>query len=190
MGETVTLEAKAAEGWAFAGWEGTVTSTTTPLELKMAAGSAVKGVFKKLFKLTVSSDNGGTVEVTPLLSDYMDGTVVSLAAKPGAQKRFDHWEGGLTGSLNPATLTITGDSVVEALFRSSQRLIPAPTQNLSEGFRLILEGEIGQSYVIETSVGLGSWSSLAMILNETGTVEYLDKQASFLSRRFYRIRSE
>jgi hypothetical protein len=54
--------------------------------------------------------------------------------------------------------------------------------------RLTLSGSPGQIYSIETAPDLGSWTPLATITNQTGTVDFLDESASGAARRFYRAR--
>lgn len=68
------------------------------------------------YTLTVTIEGSGTVTKTPSLASYPAGTVVSLKAEPAANWKFDHWEGALSGSVNPATVTMDGNKTVKAVF--------------------------------------------------------------------------
>jgi hypothetical protein len=71
--------------------------------------------------LTVSStpEAGGTVNVSPVPNcndGYTSGTVVTLSAGANEGYIFANWSGDVTGSANPATLTMTADASVTANF--------------------------------------------------------------------------
>jgi hypothetical protein len=65
--------------------------------------------------LTVSTVGGGSVTLNNT-GPYNYGDVVLLTAVPSAGWNFTSWSGNLTGSTNPATLTITGNMFVTANF--------------------------------------------------------------------------
>jgi hypothetical protein len=67
------------------------------------------------FTLTVSTVGQGTVDLNST-GPYHYGDVVLLTAVPAAVWSFDHWTGDLSGSVNPATLTISGNMSVTATF--------------------------------------------------------------------------
>lgn len=48
--------------------------------------------------------------------DYSQDSLVTITATPAAGWYFDHWEGHLTGSTNPAELTMNGNKRVSAVF--------------------------------------------------------------------------
>jgi uncharacterized protein (AIM24 family) len=58
----------------------------------------------------------GTGSVSPAGGKYTIGTKLDLQATPAAGWRFDHWEGGLTGSENPVTVELLDDLTVSAVF--------------------------------------------------------------------------
>ncbi len=69
-----------------------------------------------VFTLTLALEGQGDVEPAPGEYTYTENDVVTLEATPADGWQFDHWEGALTGSTNPAGLTITNDSTVIAVF--------------------------------------------------------------------------
>jgi hypothetical protein len=60
-----------------------------------------------------------------------------------------------------------------------------------DGFtRLMLQGKARTVCVVEASEDLVHWRTVYMTMNETGTVEFIDRQAPQRSQRFYRVRSQ
>jgi hypothetical protein len=190
IGEEITLSAQAKTNWFFTGWSGSVTNASNPLILVVSTNTSVNAIFKQLFTLTATSSEGGVVEMTPMASNYVDGTIVTLLAKPNRYYRLEQWTGGVTGTNNPVAVAVTNNLEVLAVFAPSHRLGVGAEQDLTTGFWLLVDGEPGVAYVIETSSGLVAWTPLITITNSGGPVQYLDKQARSISRRFYRLRPE
>ncbi len=118
QGDVVTLEATPADGWLFDRWEGALTGATNPVDLTMTADATVTAVFTEIptFTLTVVAHGLGDVIPPVGYHTYTQGDIVTLEATPANGWLFDHWEGALTGSTNPAALTITNNSTVTAVF--------------------------------------------------------------------------
>ncbi|MBA4149357.1 MAG: family 10 glycosylhydrolase [Verrucomicrobia bacterium] len=85
--------------------------------------------------------------------------------------------GGVTSSA--ATLGLIPPS--EPVLHSIEIL---PNQSL----RFVMEGEPGYSYSIDVSTNLIQWTTLTNLLNESGSVEFIDPDSSNQARRFYRSR--
>ena len=66
--------------------------------------------------VTTSGSGTGTVELSPPGGSYEPGTTVTLTSVAAPGSFFDHWEGDLTGSDNPATILMDGDKSVVAHF--------------------------------------------------------------------------
>ena len=66
--------------------------------------------------LSVNTSGSGTVTLSPSGGVYDAGSVVSLAALPGAGFAFSGWSGDLSGSGSPASITMTSDKAVTATF--------------------------------------------------------------------------
>jgi uncharacterized repeat protein (TIGR02543 family) len=69
-----------------------------------------------VFTLSLSSQRSGSVAPEPPGGIYEPGTVVTLTALPASGYAFDGWSGDLTGTANPATITMDGDRSVAAAF--------------------------------------------------------------------------
>ena len=72
------------------------------------------------YTLTVNVTGQGSVALTPPGGSYPSGTTVQLAANAVNGWHFDHWEGALTGSANPASLLMNGNKTVTAVFVQNQ----------------------------------------------------------------------
>ncbi len=64
----------------------------------------------------ISGTGTGTIDRVPQKATYRFGEDVTLTATPTSGSTFQSWGGDLTGTANPATLEIFGDSTVSALF--------------------------------------------------------------------------
>ncbi len=117
-GSVVKLTAVPDTGWQFIRWEGDVTGSANPTNITMNGNKIVRAVFTELphYTLTVTVGGSGSVAKNPDQADYIQGAGVSLTATPATGWRFDHWENGLTGSTNPATVVMTANKTVKAVF--------------------------------------------------------------------------
>ena len=79
---------------------------------------------KYTLTVTVSPANRGSVTGNGIdcpgdcTHDYDENTDVQLTATPAAENKFLRWEGALTGTTNPDTLTMNADKQVAAYFGS------------------------------------------------------------------------
>jgi hypothetical protein len=116
-GDLVTLTAVADVGWQFDHWEGGLTGSSNPLTVTMDSDISVTAVFTLVeYIITVDITGSGTVSASPSQYSYHYGDVVTLTATPDTGSVFFGWQGDLTGSLNPATLTVDGNKTVTVLF--------------------------------------------------------------------------
>lgn len=67
--------------------------------------------------LTIQVSGSGTTDPAPGTRSYSIGTTVTIWALPAAGWKFDHWENGITGKLNPSSITLTfTNKTVKAVF--------------------------------------------------------------------------
>jgi len=120
----VLVEAVASAGYKFSHWEGDLTGTLNPLSVLMDTNKRTTAVFHALYSLAVNvapvymNEEWGWVTLEPPQppEGYLDATTVTLTAIPAEGYQFDHWSGAISGSQNPATMTITSHSKVTAHF--------------------------------------------------------------------------
>ena len=91
------------------------------------------------YTLTSSATNG-SIALNPPGGVYPTGTVVTVTATPNAGYTFSHWSGDLSGTNNPATLTMTGNKTVTANFtllpavRTALFVLSGTATNASDAF--------------------------------------------------------
>jgi uncharacterized repeat protein (TIGR02543 family) len=118
-GQVVTLTAEPVLGWSFAGWSGDL-GTDITATVTITGNTTVTATFTQdEYTLTVNTVGEGSVAVDPTPGPYHYGDVVTLTATADDGWKFSDWSGALSGSNNPATLTITGNEVVTATFTES-----------------------------------------------------------------------
>ena len=116
--ETVELTALPDSGWVFTGWSGDMTGSDNPDTLTVTANMSVTATFDPdtIYTIAVTTVGNGTVTLDPDSASYDLSEPVELTALPDSGWVFTGWSGDLTGSLNPDTLTVTGDMAVTAHF--------------------------------------------------------------------------
>jgi hypothetical protein len=117
--DRVTLEAFPNEGWAFEAWSGDVSSTSNPKTIAIRDDEDVNvtATFVEVeYTLATGTSGSGTVTKAPNQSTYHYGDVVQLTAEPEDGWSFAGWSGDLSGSDNPDSVTITGNTAVTAEF--------------------------------------------------------------------------
>jgi Divergent InlB B-repeat domain/FlgD Ig-like domain/K319L-like, PKD domain/Calcineurin-like phosphoesterase len=91
-------------------FNGPVDWALVALEIKPAGSEPVQHT------LTVNTVGSGSVALNPPGGTYNVGTEVTLTATPDAGFQFSGWSGDLTGSTNPATLSMDSHKNVTATF--------------------------------------------------------------------------
>jgi hypothetical protein len=121
-GDVVSLTATPSAGWSFSSWSGDLTGSANPATLTITGNMSVTATFtQNVYTLTVTVSPVGSGSVTlNNTGPYQYGDVVQLTAVPATGWSFSSWSGDLTGSANPATLTITGNMSVTAYFTFPQ----------------------------------------------------------------------
>ena len=116
-GDVVTLTAAPDAGWSFAGWSGDLSGSANPATITMEANKAITATFTQIpYALTVSTIGSGSVSKDPDQAIYHYGDVVTLTAAPDVGWSFAGWSGDLSGSANPAAITIDVNKTVTATF--------------------------------------------------------------------------
>jgi len=125
-GEVVTLTAVPSVGYSFSSWSGGASGTATSTTVTMDANKSVTAAFTlNTYTLSISSANG-TVTKNPEKATYNHGETVALTVEPAEGYEFAGWSGDLTGSSNPATLTMTSNRSITAGFTAVSNDHEAP----------------------------------------------------------------
>ncbi len=78
-----------------------------------------KGSVPNTYALTTGTAGSGTGSVSTLRGSYEEGSVVTLTATPSDSSAFTGWSGDLSGSTNPANVTMNGHKHITANFTSA-----------------------------------------------------------------------
>ena len=123
--QEVKLTAQPKTGYSFSHWvtsdEIEVSDASNPILIYQSIAYKhvdIQAVFTKdlpsyAITQSVAPQGGGTVEG---VGNFEQGTVISLQAYPNQGYRFKSWEQDSLGTSNPASLTVTKDMEVRAIF--------------------------------------------------------------------------
>ena len=118
-GAMATLTATPAAGYQFAGWSGDLSGTKNPATISMDANKTAVATFTQLppqYTLSINTVGSGSIVLNPSNGVYDSGTPVTLTATPGAGYQFTGWSGDLSGTTNPASITMDANKNVTANF--------------------------------------------------------------------------
>jgi len=125
----ITVTAIASAGYKFSHWEGDLTESTNPISILMDGDKTITAVFGAYYTLVANANPIGTGRITLEPSQpaegYFQGTRVTITAIAKDGYAFDDWSGALSGSENPATITIDSDEGVMAHF-AKEGFFPFP----------------------------------------------------------------
>ncbi|MBE3136418.1 MAG: right-handed parallel beta-helix repeat-containing protein, partial [Thermoplasmata archaeon] len=120
-GDVVQLTATANPGWSFGQWSGALSGSLNPASITIDGDKAVTATFTQIeYTLTVTTVGSGSVVLLPDQATYHYGDSVQLTANADVGWSFSQWSGDLSGSLNPATITIDGNKAVTATFTQNE----------------------------------------------------------------------
>lgn len=138
-GEVVTLTAEPAKGSIFSAWLWDLSGTANPATLVMDASKGVMAVFTEGRGSTtqtltvmvtgpgmVSSIPGGilcTEDTSPCIASFSKNTSVELFNTLFNGATFSGWSGDLSGTKDPAQLTMNADRSVGASFAAPNALL-------------------------------------------------------------------
>mgnify|MGYP006277806723 CR=1 FL=1 len=162
----VELTANPNTGWKFDHWEGDLSGSNNPETIIVDSPKSVTAVFvKKSYSLSINTEGSGTVSKSPNQTNYDYGTEVQLTASADSNWYFNYWEGDLTGSNNPATITIDSNKSITAVFAE---------QSTDKNEFTLNVGDAGSVTVTEPD---GS----KVTVNENDTYSYTTQQSATLS---------
>ncbi len=115
-GDAVRVTATPIAGWAFDHWEEDLSGSANPNTIAMTSDKTVVAVFKRKLTLSMTVVGNGTTEPPVGNNSIVQGTEVLVRAISDLGWVFDHWEGDLTGKVNPQTIVMTSAKSIKAVF--------------------------------------------------------------------------
>ena len=125
QGDVVNLTASAGSGAVFTGWGGACIGNQVNCTVTATEALTVSANFATALTLQVKTSGGkGLITSNPGGIDCgktcslrtVQGTVFNLTAVPEPGFRFVNWTGGCTGTALTCTVTVTGNTAVQANF--------------------------------------------------------------------------
>ncbi len=150
-GDTVTLSASTPAGYNFVRWSGDLTGSDNPATITMNGNKSITAICEAgTYTLAVSATNG-TITKSPDQASYNHNSSVTLTATPVDGYHFTGWLGDLTGSANPAAITMDSDKIVSGNFAIDTHTITASAGqggSISPGGTTIVDHGSNQVFVI------------------------------------------
>ena len=145
----VQITATPATGYHFTGWSGNMTGITNPASVTINANKNVTANFAiNTYSLTTNAVNG-SVLWNPNQALYDSNSTVQLTAVPATGYHFTNWSGDLTGTTNPATVTMSASKTITANFAIDTYTL---TTNATNG--TVAKNPDQPSYDVNTTVQL------------------------------------
>jgi len=123
-GKNIQLLANPGDEYVFTGWSGDMEGSVNPLPLTVSQDFNITANFElKEYDLTVNTEGEGSIKENVLEAkskQYEHGTAVELVATPAEGYRFAEWEGDVTGTDNPAEITVEDEKEVTAIFEKKE----------------------------------------------------------------------
>jgi hypothetical protein len=123
--QSITLIANPVSDWAFDHWSGDLTGNTNSTMIIINGNKAVTAAFTPTsgYSLTVTYQGSGTVTKNPDQTWYVNDQIVTLVANPTTGWTFNHWDGNLSGNINPTTITMNNNKTVIVNFTQIQYML-------------------------------------------------------------------
>lgn len=160
-GMVVKLTALAGEGYTFGEWQGALTSSQNPVQITVNESTVVTAVFESnRYPITPYTTGEGTVSIIPDQTEHIYGTTVVLVAEPDDGWEFVEWQGDLSGTDNPAQITVDKAKEVTAVFeKKSYDLVVYTDGQGAVGEQVVQAKTYDHGVVVElTAVPAAGWT--------------------------------
>ena len=118
-GTLVTITAIPDQYWQFDHWVGDANGTQNPITITMDSYKDIAAVFTVMpgyHELAIKRQGQGSIDPSLGSHTYLDGTIVTITATADPGWVFDGWDGDVSGTQNPITITMDADKEVIARF--------------------------------------------------------------------------
>ena len=125
QGTELMLTATPYHGFAFLNWSGDVSSTDDTIYITMDSAVAVTAHFEggTAYSLTLETGGNGQGSIDGESGMYKAGMDVELTAIPDTGFVFSGWDGDVSSTDNPLTITMNSDLTVIALFNFPEYML-------------------------------------------------------------------
>lgn len=105
------------EDYNFSGWSGDITSSDNPLTFTIENNVDLVANFEKTsysYSASVTPESAGSVN--PADGNYKTGSQIQATASANEGYQFTEWQGDISSTANPVSLTINSDTKITAAF--------------------------------------------------------------------------
>lgn len=126
----VTILAEPSDGYTFIRWEGDLSGSAMSNTLTIDSDKSVTAVFgKETYTLIIERAGNGEIlmgeespAAAPESMQVESGTSVYLTARPNEGHVFSGWTGAMTGTTNPISISVSGNTKITGNFTEEGRL--------------------------------------------------------------------
>lgn len=116
-GDVVSVVAVPDPGYRLQSWSGDLSGDGAGQSLTMDGNKSVTAVFAtETYSVTTDVVGSGSILVEPVQPTYSYGDVISVTAVPSDTWQFTNWTLGLSGITATQSLTVTGNTNLQAVF--------------------------------------------------------------------------
>lgn len=139
-GFVVSLSALPAAGWQFDYWGGDISSTDNPVTFTIIQDMTITAVFSEVvvppeeYAVTISAIGSGTTDPVLGAHTITHGASLTITAYPAEGWLFSHWEGDISGPVNPVNIEVLRNISVVAVFVE----VPVPPPKPTWGWALVV----------------------------------------------------
>lgn len=120
-GDVITFTAAADLDWTFTNWTGDLSGGDNPKTLTVTGNHTVSADFSQnSYTLLANTVGQGAIGKLPDQAAFTPGQLVTVTATADPGWTFAGWSGDLSGSTNPATVTMNGNKSITATFTQNQ----------------------------------------------------------------------
>ncbi len=120
------------------------------------------------YKLNLTINGEGEVDIIPLKSSYDEGENVTLHAYPDTLCEFKGWEGSILSSENPYLLKMDGDKNIIALFERLPKTYEPDISGKWGGVQYLVDLELNQTSIYDSTIT----GSMSVVLTTGDTLNY------------------
>jgi uncharacterized repeat protein (TIGR02543 family) len=140
LNDQVSVSASVPAHYVFSGWTGDLSGTANPAVITVDKNYTIGANVvvdtqnpPAQWTLTVNQPTGATITLSPLQTAFYDGSTVTAQVNVQSGYQFNGWTGGLSGTTNPKTFTVSGNmtigaSVSEIAVTPSKRIVTNVTE--------------------------------------------------------------
>lgn len=179
-GEEVQITATPNENWLFKEWNGDFSGSGNPATVTITKNMSINALFEQLtYPLTIEVEGEGDVseQIVNAKTDYAHGTTVELTANAAEHWEFVEWQGDLSASENPATITMDQAKTVTAVFEEQTYPLTITIVGEGEVSEEIINGKNDYPHASMIEL-MGNPSNEWRFVEWTGDLETVDNPAT------------